>query len=101
MAVFSTGKPLRRGRRSSGKKFRDEKHRADAIERAKRMRSSYADAQRGACGKLCFASKGVAKASMKNLAGKGPDLKPGTLSVYQCHRCQAWHVGHMAPSFRP
>lgn len=49
----------------------------------------------GLCRKRRYSTPGAAEAAMRSLIRRElhrPEL--GTLNVYQCRRCLAWHVGH-------
>lgn len=60
-----------------------------------RPRAARDDGRRAVCGKLCYASKGVARSVAKKLRASGEaDVSPGELRAYFCDPCMGWHVGH-------
>ena len=49
----------------------------------------------GLCRKHRHSTSGAAEAAMRSLIRRGLHSRElGTLNVYQCRRCLAWHVGH-------
>lgn len=80
------------GRPAKGNKTRK---RRDGVFGVAARRAARDKNVRLACGKICYATKGEAKAAVRSTLNhpSRADDKPGELMPYRCERCESWHIG--------